>query len=359
MSDDDDDSSKTEDPSGKKLDKAHEEGNFPRSSEANHFMALLGILIIVTWLSPAISLGMKDRLSHFLADFDQIPTDAESIRLVVGEAMLIAVTYVIVPLLLLMVLGILATILQIGPQFNSKLLKFDFAKLNPMAGLARMFKPGTQALELGKNLAKLIAVSIVSYFVLKPVVVSFEHFIGMDFPALLKEVHDVAYKLILSLLIIIFLITAADVGYQNFTFFKKMKMTKQEVKDEHKQSEGDPLVKGKIKGLRMQKARQRMMASVPRADVVVTNPTHFAVALMYDPASGRAPVVLAKGMDFIAANIRKIAEEHDIPLVRNPPLARTLYDTVEIDHEIPAEHYRAVAEIISYVFKLKGRSLKG
>jgi flagellar biosynthetic protein FlhB len=130
------------------------------------------------------------------------------------------------------------------------------------------------------------------------------------------------------------------------------------VKDEYKQTEGDPLIKGKIRAMRMQKARQRMMAAVPQADVVITNPTHFAVAMKYDPSGGRAPVLVAKGADFVAANIRKIAEEHDVPIVQNPPLARALYDTVEIDQEIPAEHYRAVAEVITFVFKLKGRSLR-
>ena len=176
---------------------------------------------------------------------------------------------------------------------------------------------------------------------------------------MLWEIHGVAYRMMIAIVLVVVLITAADFAYQRFTFAKKMRMTKQEVKDEYKQTEGDPLVKSKIRAMRMQKARQRMMAAVPQADVVVTNPTHFAVAMKYDPASGRAPVVVAKGADFIAATIRKIAEEHDVPVVRNPPLARTLYETVEIDHEIPAEHYRAVAEVITFVYRLKGRKLNG
>jgi flagellar biosynthetic protein FlhB len=194
---------------------------------------------------------------------------------------------------------------------------------------------------------------------LKPMVQGFEHFIGMDFIDILNEVHRVMMKMMVGIIIVVLIITIADYAYNHFNFYKQQRMTKKEVKDEHKQSEGDPLIKGKIRGLRMQRARQRMMAAVPKADVVVTNPTHFAVAMKYDPGSSRAPVVVAKGVDFLAANIRKIAEEHKIPIVQNPPLARALYDTVDIDREIPAEYYRAVAEVITFVFKLKGRSLRG
>ena len=150
-------------------------------------------------------------------------------------------------------------------------------------------------------------------------------------------------------------VAAADYFFQYRSWFGKQKMSLQELKEEFKQSEGDPTIKGKLRNLRQQRSRKRMMAAVPQADVVVTNPTHFAVAMKYDPNSGKAPVVLAKGADFVAATIRKVAEEHDIPVVRNPPLARALYDTVDIDQEIPAEHYRAVAEVITFVYKLKGR----
>jgi flagellar biosynthetic protein FlhB len=150
-------------------------------------------------------------------------------------------------------------------------------------------------------------------------------------------------------------IAGADYMYQRFTYMKKLRMSKQEIKDEHRQSEGDPMVKARIRGLRLQRARQRMMASVPKADVVVTNPTHFACALKYDPNTMNAPVLVAKGQDLIAFRIRELAEQHDIMIVENPPLARALFAAVEIDREVPPEHYKAVAEVISYVFRLKGK----
>ncbi len=152
-----------------------------------------------------------------------------------------------------------------------------------------------------------------------------------------------------------FFIAAMDYGYQRHEFMKNMRMTKQEVRDEYKQQEGDPIVKQRLRQIRMERARKRMMAEVPKADVVITNPTHYAVALRYDNANMAAPKVVAKGVDFVAKTIRELAEKHGVMMVRNPPLARALYDAVDLDAEIPAQHYKAVADVISYVYKLKGR----
>jgi flagellar biosynthetic protein FlhB len=359
MSEDQDESSKTEEASGRKLEKAHEEGHFAISREVNHLLAMIAILIIVGWMLSPIIVRLKNQMIHFLSEGYQIPTDQEGLRLVLADVMLDVVYYAGLPMVLLMVAGILSTVLQIGLRFTWASLKIDFNKLNPINGLKRLFKLDRQAIELGKNLGKLIAIGMVVYFVLKPMVQSFEHFIGMDFSDVLTEVHEVAFRMMAAIIIIVLIITVADIAYTYFTFYKQQRMTKKEVKDEFKQTEGDPLVKGKIRSLRVQRARQRMMAAVPKADVVVTNPTHFAVAMKYEPGTDRAPVVLAKGADFVAANIRKVAEDHKIPIVQNPPLARALYDTVEIDQEVPAEYYRAVAEVITFVFKLKGRSLRG
>jgi flagellar biosynthetic protein FlhB len=165
--------------------------------------------------------------------------------------------------------------------------------------------------------------------------------------------HKQAVHLVLVLLVVFTLIAAGDLFYQRYQYIKGLRMTKAEVKDEYKQQEGDPIIKSRLRQMRLEKARKRMMAQVPKADVVITNPTHYAVALKYDSGKMAAPTVLAKGIDRVAERIRELAEENKIALVSNPPLARALYDTVEIDKEIPAAHYRAVAEVISYVYKLK------
>jgi flagellar biosynthetic protein FlhB len=360
MSEEADESSKTEEPSGRKLGKAHDEGQFAISREINTWASVLGGLIIVGWFVPMIINMLRKRLVFFLSQFDQIPTDQAGIGNVLELVLIDAISAIALPLLLMMVFGVAASAIQVGGvHIRWTLIKFDLAKLNPLAGLQRMFSPIKQSIELGKNIAKVIAVGTAAFFVIKPMFLKIETFTGIEMIPMLGEMHRIAFRLFMVVLLMVTIIAGADWFYQTFSFHKQMKMTKQEVKDEYKQTEGDPLIKGRLRGMRMEKARKRMMAAVPRADVVVTNPTHYAVAMQYDPKAGGAPVVLAKGVDQLAHNIRKIAEEHKIPIVRNPPLARALHDTVELDEEIPAEHYRAVAEIITYVFKLKGKSLGG
>jgi len=182
----------------------------------------------------------------------------------------------------------------------------------------------------------------------------------LDMPSM--EVQDVlamvrleAVKVVIAVLSVMTIVTLIDVLYQRYQHLKEMRMTKQQVKDEHKQSEGDPMIKGRLRQIRAERARKRMMAAVPEADVVITNPTHFAVALKYDQATMAAPKLLAKGVDNLAFKIREVAEENDIPIVENPPVARALHAAVDIDQEIPPEHYKAVAEIIGYVMNLKRR----
>ena len=175
---------------------------------------------------------------------------------------------------------------------------------------------------------------------------------------MLEELKGLMLRMIGAALGVVTVIAAGDYLFQRFEFMQKMRMSKQEVKEEFKQTEGDPHIRGRLRQMRMERARRRMMQAVPKADVVVTNPTHYAVAMKYDPASMAAPVVVAKGADLIALAIRKVAEEHDVAIVESPPLARALFAAVEVDQEIPQEHYRAVAEIISYVFQLKGRVLQ-
>jgi len=171
----------------------------------------------------------------------------------------------------------------------------------------------------------------------------------------LDRIHEIALVIAAATVMVMTVIAALDFMYQRYNQYKNLRMTKQEVKDEHKQSEGDPHVKARIRRLRQERAQQRMMAAVPEADVVITNPTHYAVALEYKMETMPAPRLVAKGVDSLAQRIRETAEEHEVPLVENPPLARALYAAIELDEEIPAEYYQAVAEVIGYVMRLKGR----
>jgi flagellar biosynthetic protein FlhB len=204
---------------------------------------------------------------------------------------------------------------------------------------------------------KLAVVAGTAIWFVYPEVIHVDSLVGVEVMDAAEEMRRVVIKLLAAVLVVLALMAAGDVFYQRYKFYKQMRMTKQEVKDEYKQMEGDPTVKGRLRQIRIERAQARMMQAVPRADVVITNPTHYAVALEYAPDDMNAPTLIAKGADLIALRIRQVAEENDIPVVENPPIARALYAAVDIDEEIPPEHYKAVAEIISYVFKLKRKAI--
>jgi flagellar biosynthetic protein FlhB len=212
-------------------------------------------------------------------------------------------------------------------------------------------------MEFIKSLLKISIVGVVAVTLMMPHFYSVEQYAGQPVSGLVTDIKSMALELMSAVIAVMTIVALVDLIFQRREFMKKMMMSRQELKDEYKQSEGDPMIKGRLRQLRMDKARRRMMQNVPKADVVITNPTHYAVALQYEPSDMNAPVVLAKGTDLIALRIREVAEENKISIIQNPPLARALFTSVEIDEEVPAEHYRAVAEIISYVFKLKKKSL--
>ncbi|HYD66600.1 flagellar biosynthesis protein FlhB [Azospirillum sp.] len=358
MSEDADESSKTEEPTQKKLDEAHKQGNYAMSQEIGIWLLLAATLIILVSLLPGTASGLQRRLAFYVEQVYQIPMDQAGIGMVLMRVAEDIFWALWLPVLLLMVAGVVGAIGQTGWHVSWQLIEPKFDKISPLKGFQRLFAVVPQMVQLIKGLAKMAVVGIVAYMALTPMVTSVEHFVGIDMMALLNEMSELTYRLFVGVLAMLTIIAAGDLFWQRYDYNKKMKMTKQEVKDEHKQAEGDPVVKSRIRQLRFERARQRMMSNVPNADVVVTNPTHYAIALKYDPETMTAPLVLAKGVDAVALKIREVAKEHDIPVVENPPLARALYATVDIDEEIPAEHYRAVAELITYVFKLKRRPLR-
>lgn len=358
MSEDADESSKTEEPTQKKISEAEKQGQFAMTKEIANWLMVAAMIVILVSILPGTLKGLIHRLNFYFENVDRISLDRGGVGSILFRVMMDTMWALWLPILLLVAAGVLATIGQTGFHVSWSLISPKFEKLNPIPGFINMFKLSTQGVELLKSLAKLIVVGAVSYLCLTPMFNGIEHFIGIDMMALVREMDVLAYRLLAGVLAVLTLIAGGDLFWQRFQYNKNMKMTKQEVKDEHKQSEGDPMVKGRIRQIRFERARKRMMAAVPNADVVVTNPTHFAIALKYDPGQMNAPMVLAKGVDQVAFKIREIAEANKIPVVENPPLARALYAACDIDEEVPSEHYRAVAEVITYVFKLKGRSAR-
>lgn len=348
-----DDDNKSEEPTGKKLNDARDKGDVMQSQEVKAGAGLLAILVLMWLLLPSMLTKMKVILSNLLEQVGTMRVDTPgALHRVSTEASLDLALILAVPFALLAGTAVAVQLAQVGWLFTLEKIMPDLSKLDPLKGLGRLISK--QALvDLGKNIAKLSVVAIVCIIILRPHVHELELLSGMPLEASLLYLHRLVIKLIFGVLLTVFVIGGADWAWQHHTYIKRNKMTKQEVKDEHRQADGDPLIKSRLRSLRMQRARQRMMAAVPKADVIITNPTHFACALKYDQATMKAPVLVAKGQDLVALRIRQLAEENNIPVVENPPLARALYASVDLDREVPPDHYKAVAEVISYVFKLR------
>ncbi len=353
MAEDSDSGQKTEQPSQRKLQQARERGQVPQSREVNTWFMLMAGTGLLVFAGPSIGKALERSLAAFLSLHGFLGDSGvrwEAVRGAIGE---VGVAMV-VPMIVLLVVAIGGTLVQTGLLFATEKISFDISKISPLAGFKRLFSIRS-GVEFFKSLAKVAAVAAVAFWTAFPAVSQLAHMIREPVEAMPGEIYKIVLHLLLGVLTIVTALALVDYVYQRISFMNSMKMSKQDVKEENKQSEGDPIVKGRLRQIRMERARRRMMTAVPQASVIITNPTHFAVALQYQMGGTGAPKVVAKGADLIAFKIREIATEHDIPIVENPPLARALYANVEIDREIPPEHYKAVAEIIGYVFRLKGK----
>ncbi|WP_193180002.1 flagellar biosynthesis protein FlhB [Nisaea sediminum] len=346
---DQDQGDKTEEASARKLSQAREKGQVLSSKEVNNFAILLGATIVVGLVGPFTMRGLTESLLIFIERPDMIDVAGSGAVMI---DMLLGVGLAIAPALaLLVVLAALGILMQIGWLLSPESIQPKLEKISPISGAKRLFSLKS-VVELLKGVVKMILVGFVAYLIVSPEFTRIELMVQMDIKELLDETHMVAIEIFIGVLAVAAVIAVVDYLYQRYEFMNQMKMSKQEVRDEHKQTEGDPHVKARLRQLRMERARTRMMAEVPKATVVITNPTHYAIALKYDMEQMSAPRVVAKGVDAVALRIREIANENEVPIVENRPLARALYDNAELDEEIPEDYYKAVAEVISYVFKM-------
>lgn len=354
MAEDDggDDSQKTEDPTPKKIQDARKRGQVAMSREVNNWAMLFAGTMFIVMMSGSMSIDMMNYMRGFIEHAGQVTEGG--VMILVGDAVVQILIMLGLPFLLFMAIAFLAPFLQIGALFAPEVIKMELSKVSPMKGFFRLFSMRS-LVEFAKGLFKLFLVGLVGTMIVMPYFDRMEHLIDVSPMAAMDEMRYLVIKMMIGVLIIMMVIAVADLVYQRHEYMKKMRMSRQDIKDEYKQSEGDPQIKAKLRQMRMEKARQRMMQAVPTADVVITNPTHFSIALKYNPDEMAAPVVVAKGIDEIALRIRQIAKDNNIILYENKPLARALYDVAEIDEMIPAEHFKAVAEVISYVFKIKGK----
>ena len=353
MSEERDDSQKTEEPTQKRIDDAIKKGKVAFSREVNSFILLLLFTIFVLWFSPSL---FKEAVKDFLPYIEAphlIEIEGTDIVIIakrfVRELLLLAT----LPLIISLVGSILGNFLQNGVITSPEAMKPDLSKISIISGFKRLFSMKS-TVEFLKGIIKVILIGTAAYLTIRPDLSLLTGLHDYSFAGILSILLKLTGEMLITVCIVMAFIAGADLLYQKHEYIKSLRMTKHEVREELKQSEGDPEIKAKLKAIRTERARQRMMASVPEADVVITNPTHFSIALKYEAEEMEAPIVVAKGKDNIALKIREIARKNRIPIVENPPLARALF-AVELDEIIPYEHYKAVAEVISYVMQLKGK----
>jgi flagellar biosynthetic protein FlhB len=356
MADENDTSDKTEDPTQKRLDDAQERGDVVKSQEVNTWFMIAGATLVLSTFSGSIGNGIQMPMRNLIANSWMIHVDGAGLMQLAQGLEYVLIGALGVPLLMLALAAIAGNMLQHRLVWSGESLKPKFSKISPASGAKRIF--GKQAAaNFAKGIFKLIALGAVMTAILWPERHRLESMVRFDPAAILGVTTSLTLHLMGAVVAMLAVVAILDYFFQYRQWFERQKMSLQEMKEEFKQSEGDPHIKGRIRQLRHARMKKRMMAAVPKASVIITNPTHYAVALSYERGMA-APVCVAKGVDTIALKIREIAGEHDIPIVENVPLARALYATVKIDDEIPVEHYHAVAEIIGYVMGLQ-RGLSG
>lgn len=344
---------KTEQPTSKRRNDARKEGNLFQSKDAVTVIMLFGVFYMVKLTLPQIYKTARECMLRFFTAVGQENSIYSSPGIYVY--MVVSVLKCVLPLLLMsMLLGIISHGVQTKFNITFKPLRPKFSKFNPINGIKKMFSP-KKLVDLAKNLIKIALLMALLYNLLKKDIMEISRMFNMQVFASTARTLELVYSLVLRVCLAFAVVAFFDFIYQRWDYENNLKMTKQEVKDEYKNTEGNPEIKGRIRNVQRQMAMSRMMQKVPQADVIIRNPTHFAVALRYDPHKDGAPLVLAKGQDAVAFRIIKIGEEHGVHVIENRPLARALYAACEIDREIPAEFYGAVAEILVYIYKVSNR----
>lgn len=349
MPEDQDRDSKTEEPTEKKLGDAVDKGNVPFSREAATFGSLAGIVIAAKLMVAPNVAALTETLRLLFANAGQLRLEAHEDAGFLAAAAAWHIALAAIPAMaVIAVCGLLASLMQNVPQANGERVKPQYARIAPLKGLNRLFG-FTGLIEFGKSVVKLIAVSVVAAVMVKSELDEILSTMITEPSALPQVTLDLVTRVVLALFLIALILAIGDLALSRFSWRRQLRMTRQDVKDEHKQQEGDPHFKQRIRTIGRQRVSRRMMKKVPAATVIITNPTHYAVALRYHRDEGGAPLVVAKGLDHLALRIREVAAGHDIPVVENKPLARALYDQAEIGQMIPPEFYKAVAEIIHFL----------
>lgn len=357
MSEQEDKSQKTEEPSHRKLEKAKEQGNVFTSKEVNAFLSIFTLSLCILLLGPFFSDSLIHRLTHFITEGIINSTGSFSIFQIMKTLMLSVIPFILFPPVIMMLINILGNLAQHGVIYSIEAIQPKLSRISPIEGFKRIFSFNS-VMELLKGMMKIFIVGIIAFIVIKSELKNLTYSYKLSLAGGLQLLMSALLKLFIGICCFMFGLAVIDYIYQRHAYMNKMKMTKKEVKDEHKEQEGSPEIKSKLKAMRAKLSKRRIMAAVPNADVIITNPTHYSVAIEFKPEKMDVPIVVAKGQDEIALMIREIAKTHKIPIVQNPPLARLLFNDVEMGKAIQEKHYKAVAEVIMYVMKLQKKKFK-
>ena len=353
---------KTEEATSRRRAKERERGNVSKSRDMDSALVMVASIALLGVFAHSMSNNIQGMMKETFSHLDYADIDVSNIMGLLLPYFKYLAIIVLPFFVLLLVASILIIRLDVGHVFALEKAKFNLENLSPQRMLQnakRIFNPfePRSMVEFAKSILKIVVVGACGYSAINSRKGDLLGLVGLEIPVALNIILSILINMIINMCLAMLVLGYLDKKYQNYEYEKSIKMTKQEVKDEHKDTEGDPKIKAKIKSIQMQMARQRMMSSVPNADVVVTNPTHYAVAIKYDKTKAPAPMVVAKGVDYLAFQIREIAKENNVPIVENRPVARALYNNVPVDGVIPSDLYVAVAEILAYVYKSKNNLL--
>ncbi|MCL6495097.1 MAG: flagellar biosynthesis protein FlhB [Ignavibacterium sp.] len=343
---------KTEQPSSKKLEDARKKGMVAKSVEVNSLLIVVTGLVTIFLLQSYIGQQMSSFTINIFNSLDVLPKRISLLPNMAFDWFMFFFSVLAPVMTAIVIVSIASNIAQVGFKISPEALTPKFSKLNPAKGIKRIFS-SRSVVEIIKTLLKFFVISFFTYLILSDLIIAAAYLDNLNPSEIIIFMLDNAFSLLWKIALLYAVIAAIDFTYQRYKFRKDMMMTKQEVKEEMKQLEGDPTVKGRIRKMQMHAAQQRMMANLPTADVVVTNPTHFAVALKYDMTKDSAPEVIAKGVDLLAQRIKKVAAEHNIPLHEDRELARALYKMCDVGDKIPPSLFKAVAQVLAYVYNLK------
>jgi flagellar biosynthetic protein FlhB len=344
---------KTEPASDRKREEARRKGKVARSVELNSALVLLFGLMILYTGGTTLAAGMAEIARTAFIRSGSLTVNAENVHALVGGGV-VRLGMLMAPVIFgIMVVGLASSYMQVGFVYSPEVLRPTFDKLNPLQGIRKILISRRSAVELGKSLAKVCVVGLVAYWAIEDVIAESPTLVQSDPMAVMGYLGDAAYGLGMKAGLAFLVLAVADYFFQRYEHEHDLKMSKEEVKEETKSTEGDPAVKGRIRSIQRRIAYRRMMADVPKADVIVTNPTHLAVALKYDAEEMHAPTVVAKGADLVALKIREIATANNVPIVEDKPLAQTLFRSVEIGQEIPEKLFQAVAQLLAYIYRVK------